>query len=231
MPTYTDIMFWFGRSTAIQYGPKTMGGKVESYTFDKFIPAIFDTGTSMVLVPPQIQQDFFGRVLGGHRYVEIGGMYQISCTNKDQFQSIFLNIEGYWLEIHPEDYIIEVQNGDALGCILGFQASNTPYWLLGDVFFRGYYSIHDMHLNRIGFALSSDSKKIKIQPAINPQRTFEDAVKDESWLYNASMWWQLFTGWIEIPIILMLCCCCTCSCVTCLCFFKVQGLNDQLMAK
>lgn len=75
MPTYTEILFWFGRSTAIQYGDQSTDGKVESYTFDEFIPAIFDTGTSMVLVPLQIQADFFGRLLGGHRYVEIGGMY------------------------------------------------------------------------------------------------------------------------------------------------------------
>lgn len=54
MPTYTDVLFWFGRSTAIQYGKTMEDGKVEAYTFDEFIPTIFDTGTSMVLVPLQI---------------------------------------------------------------------------------------------------------------------------------------------------------------------------------
>jgi len=51
IPTYTDILFWFGRSTAIQYGDSRVDGKIESYTFDEYIPVIFDTGTSMVFVP------------------------------------------------------------------------------------------------------------------------------------------------------------------------------------
>lgn len=51
IPKYTDILFWFGRSTAIQYGGMRSDGKIESYTFDDYIPVIFDTGTSMVFVP------------------------------------------------------------------------------------------------------------------------------------------------------------------------------------
>lgn len=52
-------------------------------------------------------------------------------------------IEGYWLEFHPDDYVLEVENEGVTGCLLGFGASDAPYWLLGDVFLRGYYSVHD----------------------------------------------------------------------------------------
>lgn len=110
--------------------------------------------------------------------MQIGGMYQVSCMSKEEFQNVYLNIEGYWFQFHPEDYIIEVENGNALGCVLGFQASKNAYWLLGDVFLRGYYTIHDMERNRIGIALASNSKKNKITLAINPDRMYSDALKD-----------------------------------------------------
>jgi len=36
-------------------------------------------------------------------------MYQVSCTNKDEFQPVFILIDGYWLEFAPEDYIITLE--------------------------------------------------------------------------------------------------------------------------
>ena len=34
-----------------------------AYTFDKEIPAILDTGTSLAMIPKNISADFFGRLL------------------------------------------------------------------------------------------------------------------------------------------------------------------------
>jgi hypothetical protein len=99
------IMFWYAYSSALRFGEPD-DSKADAYTFDSYIPAIFDTGTSLVLVPKSISSDFFGRLLKGQRYVQVNGMYQISCANKEEFQSIYIMIEGYWLEFHPEDYVI-----------------------------------------------------------------------------------------------------------------------------
>jgi hypothetical protein len=55
----------------------------QSYAFDKPLAAVIDTGTSLVMVPEAIASDFFGRLLQGHRYAHVSGMYQISCENKD----------------------------------------------------------------------------------------------------------------------------------------------------
>ena len=81
-------------------------------------------------------------------------------------------IDGYWLEFHPDDYILTIENGAAEGCLLGFAASDMPYWLLGDAFLRGYYSVHDMENNRIGFAPHATSNKKKITEGTNPEQTF-----------------------------------------------------------
>ncbi len=58
----TDILYWISWSSAIRYGDVDDDNMVE-YTFEEYIPAIFDTGTSLVMVPPEIAPDFFGRLL------------------------------------------------------------------------------------------------------------------------------------------------------------------------
>lgn len=80
MPEDVEILFWYAFSSALRFGDSD---EADAYTFDEYIPSIFDTGTSLVLVPSVIAPDFFGRLLKGQRYVMINGMYQFSCANKD----------------------------------------------------------------------------------------------------------------------------------------------------
>lgn len=47
-------------------------------------------------------------------------------------------------------------------CLLGFSGGDFPFWLLGDAFLRGYYTVHDMTNDRIGFAPHDKSYKKKI---------------------------------------------------------------------
>jgi hypothetical protein len=69
-----SVLFWYQFASAIRFGDADATYSV-SYTFDEYIPAIFDTGTSLVLVPTAVADDFFGRLLQGQRYVVINGMY------------------------------------------------------------------------------------------------------------------------------------------------------------
>ena len=104
----------------------------------------------------------------------VNGMYQISCANKNEFKSIFILIDGYWLEFHPDDYILEIENEGVTGCLLGFGSSDADFWLLGDTFLRGYYSVHDMTNDRLGFAPHATSKKKKITEGKNPERLYSE---------------------------------------------------------
>ena len=85
MPTYKQILFWLVETSAIRFGEtdENIGGMEQAYKFTKNIPAVVDTGTSMIIIPKQISTDFFGRILKGHKYVMMGGMYSISCNNQD----------------------------------------------------------------------------------------------------------------------------------------------------
>ena len=44
-------------------------------------------------------------------------------------------------------------------CTLGFVANSDDYWLLGDVFMRGFYVIHDDDNQMLGMAPHSNSDK------------------------------------------------------------------------
>jgi hypothetical protein len=63
--------------------------------------------------------------------------------------SFELLIGGYWLRVNPSDYAIPVDTNNLCGlCIVPVDQDE---WILGDVFMRGYYSMHDLTNNKIGF--------------------------------------------------------------------------------
>ena len=62
--------------------------------------------------------------------------------------------------MRPEDYLLDASdNGDKSVCIFSFTQNADEFWLLGDVFYRGYYVTHDDDNARIGIAPSSVSEK------------------------------------------------------------------------
>ena len=34
-------------------------------------------------------------------------------------------VNGYWIEMHPDDYIIEMAEGEQRGCMIGIQATDA----------------------------------------------------------------------------------------------------------
>ena len=65
------------------------------------------------------------------------------------------------MEVLPEDYVIDVslaENNSLCGiCILA--DSSFDSWILGDVFMRGWYNIHDATNKRMGFVPFINSSK------------------------------------------------------------------------
>jgi hypothetical protein len=85
----------------------------------------------------------------------------MGCNEIYLYPKVSLMVENYWLELLPEDYIIK--NGES-GCVLGFLPNQgAEYWILGDSFFRGYYTIHDDKMARIGVVPHSYSTKSELR--------------------------------------------------------------------
>ena len=62
----------------------------------------------------------------------------------------------------PEDYVLNM-DGECWVCI--HVNTYDEYWVFGDNFLRGYYSVHDYSSMSFGFAPHSRSKKAKPVPA------------------------------------------------------------------
>ena len=103
------------------------------------------------------------------------GFMIVACDEKDRYEDIYFTIDGYKFQVSVEDYFFEfpAEDGYDETCILGFlDGEGQDYWLLGDVFLRGYYSIHDNrdHKNaRIGFAPHATSSKKNVERADIPE--------------------------------------------------------------
>lgn len=105
-----------------------------------------------------------------------------------------------------DDYFLTLETeGEEDACILAFlDDSSLNFWLLGDAFLRGYYSIHDNsdHANaRIGFAPHSTSSKQNVEADVTaPETNVEDYLWELTWWFDVSpkkffKWTQFFYRW------------------------------------
>uniref|UniRef100_W5K6L9 Gastricsin-like n=1 Tax=Astyanax mexicanus TaxID=7994 RepID=W5K6L9_ASTMX len=113
--------------------------------------AIVDTGTSMLECPPQYVHSLH-RMLGAHSGGS--GDYTFHCSRVDSLPTLTFVMNGAHLHLPPSAYVL--QSGSH--CKSGIKASSKksrdghPYWILGDVFIRHFYSVFDQGRARVGFA-------------------------------------------------------------------------------
>lgn len=70
----------------------------------------------------------------------------------------------YWLEILPEDYIVDVsQNGDGSICMLQFRANIYDFIVLGTPILQNYYVTFDMDNATATFIPNAWTKKGYLQ--------------------------------------------------------------------
>ena len=92
------------------------------------------------------------------------GMYLTEC-DISKWPSVWLWFDGVWLEAIPNEYLLDASVAqDRSVCVVGFIGNSDDFWLLGDVFMRGFYSVHDMGNQKIGFVPHSNSDKRKAEP-------------------------------------------------------------------
>jgi len=83
----------------------------------------------------------------------------IDCSTINSLPIISFQLNGKVFDLTPKQYILVTSAGGVNICLSGFIELDLPpqygnFWILGDVFIRGYYTIFDASKNRVGFAQS-----------------------------------------------------------------------------
>lgn len=106
--------FWYSAAVqAVQIGGNsyTSTGRTAEYCYGKEnqAPVIYDTGTSLIYAPSGIGYELLSRMVGKntHYYDYWSGIMLTSCSEKDQYETLYLWIDDYKFEISVDDYWIE----------------------------------------------------------------------------------------------------------------------------
>ncbi|MBN3308441.1 PEPC protein, partial [Amia calva] len=114
--------------------------------------AIVDTGTSLLTCPPQYVQELHQQ-LGAQQ--DENGHYVFECDSISSLPTLTFVMNGAHLHLEPSAYVFQ---GSGTYCESGIEASHEefrdgmPFWILGDVFLREFYSVFDQGNARVGFA-------------------------------------------------------------------------------
>ncbi|XRA96643.1 cathepsin D [Pycnococcus provasolii] len=118
----------------------------------KKCPAIVDTGTSLVVGPPEEVREI-NRAIGAT--LNSGGAASFpSCEGLDDLPTLDVTISGRTFPLTPKEYVLKVTALGQTQCLSGFAGLETPQglWILGDVFMRRYYTAFDYGNKQVGFA-------------------------------------------------------------------------------
>ena len=122
-------------------------------------PAITDTGTSCIYGPYSAVNTLKTEIESAVQGNIDDGIFD--CSERENLPTFELLFGEYWFEILPEDYVVPIFE-DGSGCMV-CMFDDSDMWILGDVFLRGFYSIHDHTNNRMGFVPYVGSSKSKPQ--------------------------------------------------------------------
>ncbi|XP_053483368.1 gastricsin-like [Ictalurus furcatus] len=121
---------------------------------DSGCTAITDTGTSLLLCPPQYVHSLHKK-LGAQQ--DSNGNYVFDCNAVSSLPTLTFVMNGAHLHLPGTAYVLQDEDSNS-NCQSGIRASHEeyrngyPYWILGDVFLRQFYSVFDQGNARVGFA-------------------------------------------------------------------------------
>jgi len=166
--TMDDHFFWLGKWQGVRFGTED----ANAFAFEAAGPVIYDTGSSIILVPDDEADGFFHHLLEGQEhYAEIwDGIVITTCDSTVWPEISFLTGDNYWVTVLPEDYVVKSPDTpmDENICYLNIMPSWDNFWLAGNNLLRGYYSIHDMENKRLGLVPHTTSTKAPLETGTLP---------------------------------------------------------------
>ncbi|XP_011266630.1 lysosomal aspartic protease [Camponotus floridanus] len=117
--------------------------------------AIADTGMSLI-VGPTSEIDIINKYIGANKTTDSSGniINVVNCNTIHKLPIIRFILGGKRFPLNSNNYILKNTEYGITTCTSGFVGSNSPLWILGDVFIGRYYTEFDLGKNRVGFAQS-----------------------------------------------------------------------------
>merc|ERR1711998_140746 len=116
----------------------------------KKVEGILDTGTSLLVVPPDTLTAFAKQI--GATSLAGGKEWTLDCSKISTLPQLDITIGGKSYPLEGKDYVLQV-SGECLLGMTGMDLSREGLSLiLGDVFLRKYYAVFDLGNTRVGLA-------------------------------------------------------------------------------
>ena len=122
--------------------------------------ALTDTGASCIIGPSDQLRPIMNTILNTSNSVkidQIGWSFSFDCEDASDMPAFELLFGGYWFEVRPEDYVIEIATDECSVCMSPYDNINA--WILGSAFMRGWYNIHKYETKQMGFVPYDGSLK------------------------------------------------------------------------
>jgi hypothetical protein len=144
LPLY-DEFHWAVELKRIKYGPfKELNISVSN--------AILDSGTSLVILPTSMFDNFKQVVSEGRKCGTLRVYYGCLCQSKYDFDPMYFWLADYEYRMDQEHYIVETISNRQKFCYFLVQGNDFKKTsiILGDAFLRGYYVFHDVTNREVG---------------------------------------------------------------------------------
>lgn len=177
-----------------------------AFAFESSSPVIYDTGSSIILVADEQADAFFTELTRGQNYVEIWeGVVMTTCDYSTWPEVFFLTGDNYWVSILPEDYVVKspMTPDDEDICYINIMPSWDNFWLAGNNFLRGYYSVHNVDNHELGLTPHTTSDKSALEAGNVPEQVLKASREWFKLLGNLLMFtfaWAAWFWWIEYQV-------------------------------
>lgn len=157
-----DTGYWSVSLDQLNYGANLVN--------DTQISAILDTGTSLIYGPSNQVLQIKTLLAEKHDCEEYQGMSYCKCSSVSDFEDLTFKMSGHEFSLESERFVLHSAKGV---CTILILTNSEDFWLLGDIFLRKYYSIHDMDHMKVGLIEAADSE-------IVPNKKDDDDDDDDS---------------------------------------------------
>ncbi|KAL7281895.1 hypothetical protein ACG7TL_003361 [Trametes sanguinea] len=125
---------------------------VEGKSVLEKIPVIIDTGTTQIIGDKNSVAAFYAAIPGSADASDTiqSGYYTIPCNSAPK---VTLTFGGRSFTVSSDELRGEPLESDSSRCVGGVVATDdTDFWIIGDAYLKGVYTVFDMGAKRVGFA-------------------------------------------------------------------------------